>query len=126
MNYGVQLGYLLRYFTAVLTISLVGYGLLFVGEAMIDTIRMASVYGDEPKLWFQRSGAVLVCLAVLIEFGFIKIVKMEHESRKIINEHVDDQIYKIIYFVAHVFAFAIAIIGTLVWGYGDILYSRLN
>ncbi|AUJ68833.1 hypothetical protein [Pseudoalteromonas sp. NC201] len=79
---------------------------------------------DEPKIWFQRSGAILVCLAIMVEFGILKILKMEHESRETVSEQAGERAYKTMYFLGHILAFLFAIVGTLVWGYGNIIYSH--
>lgn len=120
----VRVGFLIRYFVTIFALCIISYLLNFVGESMINTVSMAETYKDEPKIWFQRSGAVLVCLAIILEFGVIKILKMENDDRDKANEQGGEITFKIMYLVAHIFAFSCAIIGTLVWGYGDIFYSH--
>lgn len=120
----VRVGLLIRCFITIIAISLIGYGFLFFVESIIFTTSMAETYKDEPKIWFQRSGSILVCLAIIVEFGILKIIKMEQESREKTGEQGGEGMYKIMYFFGHIFAFSFAIIGTLLWGYGDIIYSH--
>ena len=73
--------------------------------------------------WFQRSGSIVVLLAVLIEFNIFK-AKSELDFKGLIDNEIPDLHKK---FDKKVCLYSclgviIAITGTVIWGYGDILY----
>lgn len=81
----------------------------------------ATIIGDKPEFWFQRSGSILVGLAVFTEIIIIhKSFTKEHflvkdiELNNLLKSHLN-------YAVAMT-----ALIGTIIWGYGDLIYLRFN
>ncbi|SIT12499.1 hypothetical protein [Neptunomonas antarctica] len=67
--------------------------------------------GEPPHIWFQRSGSLLVIFAIVAE----SILLQGNENFK--NLKVA---WKTSYSVAKILSPILAIIGTMIWGYGDI------
>ncbi|WP_444896918.1 hypothetical protein [Microbulbifer sp. SSSA005] len=75
---------------------------------------------DKPEIWFQRSGAIAVLIAVYIEYiaqhQLKSISALAYEGISLSSSYSTyfDWISKS--------CIALAIIGTVIWGYGDLLY----
>lgn len=72
--------------------------------------------------WFQRSGSITVMLALWVEFLLIRIQKYPVLTGDLIvdepePEHRYIPLYTAILYVAGFFA----IVGTVIWGYGDLM-----
>lgn len=75
--------------------------------------------------WFQRSGSITVILALWVEFLLIRIQKYHVLTGDLIvdepePEHKLIPLYTTILYAAGLFA----IVGTVIWGYGDIMMGR--
>ena len=68
---------------------------------------------DEPGAWFSRSGALITILAIFAEQIISKMFARMHNG---IQPKVRWPIYP------RACAFALIILGTIVWGYGDLLF----
>lgn len=79
---------------------------------------------DTQELWFQRSGSLMVITGVFIEY---KLLSIDGHLRitgtvwdlPFITPDLYKKMYKIISSTAAFAVFG----GTLIWGYGDILFS---
>lgn len=76
-------------------------------------------------VWFQRSGSIAVIIAIFSELLLAKLNSYPglQSSLKDIGNYGDPIwfhlfFYKLVYFTAGL----IAVIGTIIWGYGDLLY----
>ncbi len=75
-------------------------------------------------LWFSRSGSVIVLLCVIVEFrlGTLRQLGYKTAQRAFPHDIVSSGMLpihkKLIELIAHVQI----IIGTLIWGYGDLLF----
>jgi len=81
-------------------------------------------FGQEPDTFFARSGAVMVLLAVIVEF------RLNNELFKVMQNNFYANYskvkpvpslpprHKIISRLAHLFV----VVGTFIWGYGDIIF----
>tara|TARA_R110002073_G_scaffold299249_2_gene466159 strand:- start:3681 stop:4103 length:423 start_codon:yes stop_codon:yes gene_type:complete len=76
--------------------------------------------------WFQRSGSIMVILAIWLELKMHSISGYMNvdESVVVINEFPTDAVkrYNLCYKIAMIVGFFIAVIGSIIWGYGDLLY----
>ena len=98
-------------------IALLGLALLWVVGSFIASL--ACPKGN----WFSRSGAVMVLLAVIVEFHLGKLQQAENSTASVVAGFGvpfpgDLPIVKQrLATAAHIFAIS----GTLIWGYGDFL-----
>ena len=85
-------------------------------------------YDADVNIWFQRSGSLMVLFAVWLEYKLFKISNLTNPTsesgvtwqdlahRDALNTKYDNKI-KIYKYITAV----LAIIGTVIWGYGDII-----
>ena len=94
----------------------------FLLEAVI-----ATVTNEKPEIWFQRSGAIVVLLAVFSEYCLSKIDGYINPTGLIVSRQEEFSAkYSTVYRVVKVFGVVMAIIGTLIWGYGDLAWLWIN
>jgi ABC-type glycerol-3-phosphate transport system permease component len=67
--------------------------------------------------WFARSGAVMTVFAVYAQFKAASIVTMIQGSTRALYRE-----YKRRQTIVAVLSLVLAVIGTIVWGYGDLLF----
>jgi hypothetical protein len=98
--------------------------LLLIGVLWSVFSYFFTLYG-EPDIWFTRSGAVLVLMAVIVEFR-LGIIQQRNSSRSTVvaglgipNSSRSPSENKNVAAVAHV----LAVTGTLIWAYGDWLHK---
>lgn len=73
------------------------------------------------SVWFQRSGSLIVMLAVIVEFNLLSIHTYLNSARIHFNEYEDlKKKYGVKHNIFSVFTVIIAIAGTVIWGYGDL------
>jgi len=77
---------------------------------------------DESYLWFQRSGSIVILLAIIAELFVIERLKsvsdeQEIEARKRFKKGIN---------ISNALVIIIGLVGTVVWGYGDLIYKSLN
>jgi NADH:ubiquinone oxidoreductase subunit 6 (subunit J) len=104
--------------------------LLLIGALTVPVLTYFSVFIpsiDKPEIWFQRSGSVSVLLVIIAEYilGFIGIHVnavglIVKEQEEIIKK------YKKIHTIAKYIGLVLAVIGTFIWGYGDLAWCELN
>jgi len=81
--------------------------------------------GEELTVWFQRSGSIVVLLAVWIEYNLFQI-HGEIYPTGFIPEDGDKFTLKYgkPYDALKLVGAVLAVWGTIIWGYGDILYGK--
>lgn len=77
--------------------------------------------GETLASWFQRSGSILVVITVFSEFKLLSIYSTVYPGGSTVTygnavSEIQIRFYKIL----SSFVFFLAIMGTLIWGYGDI------
>jgi uncharacterized membrane protein len=85
---------------------------------------------EEPLgLWLQRSGSIISLLAVIAEVVFVaklnKLVRISHWAKLTCEVYLDIK-YKPLLNISIFITIVLVILGTLIWGYGDILYEQIN
>ncbi len=77
---------------------------------------------DKNPIWFQRSGSIAVILSIFAELFFIKeslgLAELEEENVK--------KRYKPLIVITNILAFVSIVVGTFVWGYGDLIYIHIK
>jgi len=86
---------------------------------------------DDSSVWFQRSGSIIVLCAVWVEFVLFNINHISNPistSGKSWNDEKISNTFTVKYSKAirflKYFAALMAIVGTFIWGYGDIVHSK--
>ncbi|GIU40286.1 hypothetical protein TUM4438_01130 [Shewanella sairae] len=88
---------------------------------------------DNPGVWFQRSGSLMVLFAVWVEFKLFKIGNYS-SPRSPDGQTWDDMAtednlknkYSTLIEKMKYLAAILAIIGTLIWGYGDLFLNLVK
>lgn len=100
--------------------------LLLAGLAWM-LVSFYNSFGDKPEAFFARSGAVVVILAIYVEFQLSK------ESHKMLHNNFFAKanglktipILPIRHIVLSWCAHTLVVVGTLVWGYGDLWHQKI-
>ncbi|EPB9466151.1 MULTISPECIES: hypothetical protein [unclassified Vibrio] len=88
---------------------------------------------DNSAIWFQRSGSVTVLFAVWVEFKLFKLAGLTNPISE--NGKTYDDMRKSDYLQTHnskkiqiikYLAAVLAISGTVIWGYGDLVFIALS
>ncbi|KYN82192.1 hypothetical protein ATY35_19695 [Vibrio cidicii] len=88
---------------------------------------------DNSAIWFQRSGSVTVLFAVWVEFKLFKLAGLINPISE--NGKTYDDMLKSDYLQTHnskkiqiikCLAAVLAISGTVIWGYGDLIFISLS
>ncbi|RLA80878.1 MAG: hypothetical protein DRG78_10110 [Epsilonproteobacteria bacterium] len=77
--------------------------------------------------WFQRSGSIMVVLALLSDISATTIDRLiiaRDHSFLYCNMYIEQEYKYTLNFIKYL-SYFIVTIGTLIWGYGDLLYSKL-
>jgi hypothetical protein len=72
---------------------------------------------DTPAIWFQRSGAFVVLIAIFAEIYFISEPKSISDNFDIKAREKRKTLIKI----SNVANLSLGVIGTIIWGYGDLI-----
>ena len=83
--------------------------------------------GEKFPIWFQRSGSILVIFAIMSEFILLSLYSTIYPGDNTWtdeNHQVIVNKYKTKYNLLSFFSSALAIIGTIIWGYGDIIIKN--
>ncbi|MDD1795160.1 hypothetical protein LRP50_18690 [Enterovibrio sp. ZSDZ42] len=76
---------------------------------------------EEPAIWFQRSGSLTVLFAVWMEYNLMKVNEHVFPSGHTFSQQAAlAKKYQPIFKVAQYMAVLLAIMGTVIWGYGDL------
>lgn len=104
-------------------------GFFICGLLVIPTI-LVTLFGyfgvlkpinEDIAIWFQRSGSLIVMCAVLIEFQLFSIHGAIFPSDVSFSQFTDlENKYGNKHKLFSVFAASVAILGTVIWGYGDL------
>ncbi|HIF9274972.1 hypothetical protein [Photobacterium damselae] len=88
---------------------------------------------DNSAIWFQRSGSITVLFAVWVEFKLFKLAgltnpisengKTYDDMRK--SDYLQTHNLKKIQIIKYLSA-VLAISGTVIWGYGDLIFIALS
>jgi hypothetical protein len=81
-------------------------------------------YNTDNGLWFSRSGSVIVLICVIVEFrlGNLRQLGFENAQKAVQHEIVSSGMLPEHKKLFSWFAHLQIIIGTLIWGYGDLLF----
>ncbi|HAV1550653.1 TPA: hypothetical protein ACX3EK_004595 [Vibrio parahaemolyticus] len=88
---------------------------------------------DNSAIWFQRSGSVTVLFAAWVEFKLFKLAGLTNPISE--NGKTYDDMRKSDYLQTHnskkiqiikYLAAVLAISGTVIWGYGDLVFIALS
>ncbi len=84
-----------------------------------------SAISGEP-LWFQRSGSIVVLIGVLITARRIVRLgkKYQNEDWSLPDESTEGKRVLLDQRSESIFGPLVAIIGTIVWGYGDLVFGK--
>ena len=75
--------------------------------------------------WFQRSGSLMVIFSILIEFKLFSIYKYIHPGRvSVVISPYSIHSYQKTYKYISILNISMIVIGTLIWGYGDIITNN--
>lgn len=105
-------------------LHLIPSSLLLLPAALCPFIAWFSCFipeGENPGVWFQRSGSITVMLAVSIEFFLLRIeshINPENNTPSRVWEL--GETYRYWFNLIQIMAVVLAIIGTVIWGYGDL------
>ena len=110
------------------------FGVKAIGSAaliLFAVIVLAATYNgillpeiDDPDVWFQRSGSVAVFIAVYLEY--IAQFQLKNLAEFEIERITFDRPFSSYFELISQFCVGLAIIGTIVWGYGDLLYEYMH
>lgn len=77
---------------------------------------------DAPEVWFQRSGSIAVFIALLVEYNVQKnkifLADCKPSDFKFWKTNHLYNFHKL-----HIYSISLGVIGTIIWGYGDLLYK---
>jgi len=102
---------------------------ILLGIAVLFTIASLSVdWYLTSKIWFSRSGSILVLLSVIVEYRIAQYIYNDIQKSLFINKKIklpiplkpQPQKEKVV--VARI-AHSFIVLGTLIWGYGDLLLN---
>ena len=98
--------------------------LLAITFVIVSALIPAWFEGEDQSSWFQRSGAVLVVITVWVQFKLQSVYTYFDQDAYVIPIHLSTFIEKCYSVIAYLNVF-FAIVGTLIWGYGDLFLSRM-
>lgn len=86
-----------------------------------------NVWEDPPAIWFQRSGSLMVLFGLLIEYTLFSIDDelfsigtLNKKELKLLKK------YQIHYASMKYLGIIGAVVGTVIWGYGDLFWLSWN
>ncbi len=103
-----------------LPIILLSFGILFCIASAIENI-------DSTENWFSRSGSILTFVSVVVQFLLSNLRKEEIENLFNSGKGIKEKFTKIkhknpLHEVVFIISGMTGLLGTLIWGYGDLLY----
>lgn len=101
-------------------ILLLSFGIIFCIGSVFASI-------NATESWFARSGAILTFVSVVVQFLLTNLRKAEIENLFKSNIGLKEKVRKIkhkhpIHNPLSIITGIIGLIGTLIWGYGDLLF----
>jgi hypothetical protein len=97
-----------------------------LGMCIIPSLWALSIdLNGSTEFWFQRSGSIMVIFAVLLEFNLFKYNSVEEAGTVYVEGQAVSKGGALPTFkkIIKVFGFILAILGTLIWGYGDLPFK---
>ncbi|MCK4827445.1 hypothetical protein KA005_67575 [bacterium] len=77
---------------------------------------------EDPATWFQRSGSTMVVISLLAEFKLFSIqAYFDHHDTAMFAIIIPPKAYKNAHKIIVTSATVSIVIGTIIWGYGDIV-----
>lgn len=103
--------------------------LLVVGYLVVFFSLYKDINSSETSLnfWFQRSGSVAVLLSALAEFCLLKVNPIDINPPKLayVADTEYSERYGAIFNLTSCWAVGTLVVGTLIWGYGDIPFIEI-
>ncbi|WP_067660055.1 hypothetical protein [Ferrimonas marina] len=106
--------------------------MLLLAVVMIPVLAWNGVLSPDEQIatWFQRSGSLVVLCAALIEYILFKIslsnTPASGDAEPTGYQRKASPLYlRVIHGIKYLAA-GVAIIGTVIWGYGDLIYSHIT
>lgn len=76
---------------------------------------------ENPKVWFQRSGSVMVIFSLLSEFTLLPLYNTLFPGENTVTVNIGKvEIWRSVYSVVSALTLVTAVLGTAIWGYGDL------
>ncbi len=102
------------------------FSLLAIAAPIGALFPMLTPTGEAPAIWFQRSGAMTVTFALLAEIFAIRFQKALFPKSAFGNTEAEKArpIYRKRPAIMNSSAFLLIASGTLIWGYGDLMYNN--
>lgn len=107
-----------------------GVAIIISGFIAAIVLLLAGWYGwgnyfsDKPEMWFQRSGSMVTALLLVSDYYVYKLANDVGEMDMIPQHAVKTKdAYRPFVKILPYMAIFLTVLGTFVWGYGDILYS---
>jgi hypothetical protein len=100
----------------------------FVGLSIVGIIYLIETNPLNRPIdtWFQRSGSIITLLAGFSEVVFLiklnELVKISHPAQLSCEIYIE-RTFKPLLYITVVSTIIFVSLGTLIWGYGDLLYS---
>lgn len=105
-------------------------GLLIIIGVLAPILSLTVDYrpdGENFSTWFQRSGSVLVLFTVFAELNLTSLYStILPGNHTIVDPGTYTEKYKNIYIVLTYLAALLAIAGTIIWGYGDLIIIAIE
>lgn len=99
-------------------------GFLSVAAPILAFFGVCMPGSESTQIWFQRSGALTVLFAVWMEYILSKSNEHINLSGVVISRQTQlSKEYKVPYRIIQYLGILLAIVGTVIWGYGDLIYS---
>lgn len=96
------------------------FSLIFIMTSMMGFLKPSN---ELAEVWFQRSGSIAVALAIFAEVG---LVSFSIKQNKLLTEGLFIQELQPWIDRGELLAKTMLVVGTLVWGYGDLIYQWLS
>mgnify|MGYP001762254488 CR=1 FL=1 len=101
----------------------------FVLAGLISPLimQMLRLESQDPSLWFQRSGSIMVVLALLAELRVLTIDRLivARDHSFLYCHMYIEQKYLIRLKVISYVPYVVVALGTVIWGYGDLVYAAI-
>ncbi|WP_445510115.1 hypothetical protein [Salinicola sp. V024] len=102
---------------------------LIILGGLIPVVAYFSFFRPESEaadIWFQRSGSISVIFGVWTEYSLSKVNEHINLSGIVVSDQTElSERFKLRYRIAQYLGAALAIIGTVIWGYGDLFREAI-
>ena len=103
-------------------------GLFLIGVFILSLAYLSFLIpeSERPETWFQRSGAIAVIFAIWIELKLFSISGYFNPAGAVvIEQEVMMARFGLLHRSAKYIAAILAIMGTLIWSYGDLYFKHI-